>query len=120
MTDSSVEMTEMLLKELLQTVLSLQQDVSDLKKGDKGGQMSQKLTRSSGTVEDQSTSHNGEENNHHHSTYRSNTDLEMDDPKSPDTVGGFMLFKEGEAFFEAIFNSRIEYASKWPNTANQI
>jgi len=36
----------------------------------------------------------------------------MDDSKSPDTVGGFMFFEEGEASFEAIFNSRMEYASR--------
>ena len=73
-----------------------------------------------GPLEDQLTSCDGEENDHHHSTHRSDTNLEMDDPRSPDMVGGFMLSEEGEAFFEAIFNSRIEYASKWPNTANQI
>jgi len=112
MTDLPVETTEMLLKELLQTVLSLQQDVSDLKKGNKGGQMSWKRTHNSGIVEDQSTSRNGKENDHHHSTYGSDTDPQMDDPKSPDTVQGFMLSEEGEASFEAIFNSRMEYASR--------
>ena len=74
--------------------------------------MSRKRTRDGGSVEDQLTSRDGEENDHHHSTHGSDTDPEMDDPKSPDTVGGFTLSEEGEAFFEAIFNSRMEYASR--------
>jgi len=41
MADLPEKMTEMLLKKLLQTVSSLQQDASNMKKGDKGEQLFQ-------------------------------------------------------------------------------
>ena len=108
--------TETLLQELLKTVSTLKNDVSELKKADNAGSSDnpRKRLRDSES-EIQTVARDGEDDVSLPSDNEetdNDSPSETEDHKSAGTVERFKLSEEGELFLEAVFSSKMEYAAR--------
>ena len=106
---SGKKSTNDLIKDLLASVATLQKDVTALKTNGQD-QQKHKRPRDEGDVEqhDSEANHDGDEHNNRDS-----------DPNGTESEGEpfiesnqFKVSKEGEAFLETVFSSRLEYATR--------
>ena len=107
MTDPGEKTQETLLKELLTTVSTLQQEVANLKVGN-GECQPHKRPRDGDGADDQPTARIEQDDG---GSEGSDSDPEPD-LELPDRKARFALSEEGEAFFEATFKSKMEYATR--------
>ena len=111
------QLTETLLQDLLKTISTLQNDISELKKADNttNRDISRKQPR------------DGEPSGNQHVTCNDKDDTsqlsdddgsdgdptsDVEDHKSSDTAEYFKLSEEGKTFLEMVFSSKMEYSMR--------
>ena len=106
--------TEALLQELLKTVSTLKDDVSELKRANNDKGNSRKRPRDSEASGSQLVSCDGEDSSLPYEYEGSDDDpiSDAEDHKFSEATERFKLFEEGETFLETVFSSKMEYVTR--------
>ena len=103
--------TEALLQELLKTVSTLKNDVSELKRADNDKGNSRKWPRNSEASGSQLVSRDGSLPYEYEGS-DDNPISDAEDNKSSEAMDRFKLSEEGETSLETVFSSKMEYAMR--------